>query len=52
MKNIEKKKKMKNLNKYIERPKFFKSVISDFDKTAKDNKIDNKYLKEINNSVI
>lgn len=48
--NAEEKKKMKKLNEYIGRPKFFKSVISDFDKTAKDNKIDDKYLKEINNS--
>ena len=48
--NAEKKKKMKNLNQYIGRPKFIQSVISDFDKTAKDNKIDDKYLKEINNS--
>jgi len=44
------KKEIGKLNKHMERRKFFKSVLDDFDKVASDNKLDLNYLKTLNDN--
>jgi hypothetical protein len=43
----EEKKTIRKLNQHLGRPKFSMSVVADFDKSARDGKIDDAYLKKI-----